>query len=158
MKNKGVDIMIDEIAIDNIYVVLDIIKVYAKKENRNPNHLHLTLYFCFAYYAWKFGNKDGYPKYLFGQGHFVATDFGPKFIIDQGKYYWITDYVEAADYNYFKIPSEIIGLINEISEMCNEKNFFELADRSHMDDCWKNHFRKEDNTIPFEEIWEEYIN
>lgn len=149
--------MQEETLFYNVYPLLDIIANNSYKKNINLHHLNLTLYFCFTFYANQFGKNKNYPKYLFNQGYFIATDFGPKLIIEHQRHEWLHEYIDQKTSDY-EIPEDVFDLIIDVAQSCNELDEFQLSDRSHMDDCWKNHFRKEDDVIPFEEIWEEYIN
>ena len=81
--------MQEETLFYNVYPLLDIITNNSYKKNINLHHLNLTLYFCFAFYANQFGKNKNYPKYLFNQGQFIATDFGPKLIIEHQRHEWL---------------------------------------------------------------------
>jgi uncharacterized phage-associated protein len=144
--------------------------LYSLKENISPLKLQKGLYFLFAYHGAFYRNKDeegvfegsngASNKYLFN-AEIEAWKYGPVirevYRAQKGnEYTWNADLIEKSVQEVSENP-EIHNFINTMFSQIDAVTDFDLVNRSHEDDSWKDAYEEgKSNPMDKEQIINEY--
>lgn len=140
---------------------------------KTPIRLQKTLYFLWAIYSGTYGNMGvdngenedidiNYPKYLFPV-QFEAWQYGPV-IKDVCLKYKLGEYDEENLDKYNRkieneVEKDILNFIDDLIQELNKIPDFNLVQRSHQDNSWKNVYIPGEQNIKMnlDDIKKEYI-